>query len=83
MSDWKPIKALTIGNIGDDIDVQEDKRLYSNVGLAGIDFLHETVIEGTWGGKSEALLGPLGHATLHTVGGDIRVSYDAKWRIHV
>ena len=83
MGDWKPLKEMPIGIIGQAIDLAYKGRMYTNVTPTGIRIEHEVIVEGFLTGPDHEALGRLSEKQITTFGGELAVDYTAEWRLHV
>ena len=83
MDDWKPLKEMPIGIIGQAIDLAYKGRMYTNITPTGIRLEHEVVVEGFLAGPDSEELGRLSEKQITTFGGEFEVDYTAEWRHHV
>lgn len=83
MDDWKPLKEMPLGIIGQAIDLAYKGRMYTNITPTGIRIEHEVVVEGFLTGPDHGALGRLSEKQITTFGGELDVDYTAEWRLHV
>lgn len=81
-SPWKPISTMPLGAVGAEVDILDERRLYSGVTVTGLRLEHETVTERTWDGESTHL-GRVDEFTLTHFSGTIHLTPHAQWRPHV
>lgn len=81
MSDnWQSIRTLSIGDIGDTVDIQDDGRHFYGMEIYGIEVQHDVVQERYMGGSTEYRIGPVSTFVVNTAGSTIALSYNASWR---
>lgn len=83
MDEWHSIKDLTLRQIGHQIDVQDDRRLYSGVTMSGLECVHDQVEEVTLlRSHSTVAIGRPATFMIHHLQGTIDVNVHTMWREH-
>lgn len=81
MDEWHSIKDLTLRQIGKNIDVQDDRRLYSCITMSGLECLHDMVEERRMDSAYDTVrLGRPSTFMIHHLQGSINVNVHTKWR---
>lgn len=77
---WQRIQTLSIGNIGDTIDIEDNGRHFYGMEIYGIEVQHDVVQERYMGSSTEYRLGPVSTFVVNTAGSTIALTYGANWR---
>lgn len=84
MDEWHSIKDLTLRQIGHQIDVQDDKRLYSCITMSGLiceyDMVDERFMDGS---RNTVTLGRPSTFQIQHMQGTIDVNVHTTWREHL
>ena len=80
---WLPIDTMPLSTVGEDVDVQESQRLYSNVHVTGIRYEREVIEEQFMFGEAPQIsTGRIADFTITHTTGTIRATLKAEWRPH-
>lgn len=79
---WLPIDTMPLSTVGTNIDVQDKKRHYSGVTVAGIRYERDVLVEKQWGGEERTYMGDIDIFTFTLTTGSIHLTPNAEWRPH-
>lgn len=79
MSDWKPLRQLSLGDVGQHIDFTNRSAEHTNILLAGISVESEIVTEANMGGAKRHFPGQA-HIRLESVDATFEMDQYALWR---
>lgn len=79
MSDWKPLRELSLGDVGQRIDFTNHSTEHTNILLAGIHVESEIVTEANMGGAKRHFPGQA-HIRLESVDATFEMDQYALWR---
>lgn len=80
---WLPINTMPLSTVGTEVDVRDQKRLYSGVLVSGIRYEHDVIEERQMLATGPLWrIGPIDDFTIAHTTGTIRATLAAEWRPH-